>query len=252
MKAVFIPHFLRHLASVKRVDVVWDRYITDSMNSDIRKTHGTGVPLWVGANTCLPLNWKSFLRLDFNKEELFKFLPCAIRSTAIPAGKILITTYGEDVLCTPSTKYVTDLQPCSHEEADYRMLLHAAHAHKEGHRDIAIHATDTDVLVLCVATASGLQGVKLWLVFGKDKKYIAAHTIATGLGTEASTALLFLHAISGCDTVSSFSGIGKKTAFSVWRSMPHLSPVFVHLSKAPNEVTDEDIKEIERFKNIYM
>ena len=33
---VFIPHLLRHLASVKPIDVVWDKYFTDSLKSDLR------------------------------------------------------------------------------------------------------------------------------------------------------------------------------------------------------------------------
>ena len=62
-----------------------------------------------------------------------------------------------------------------------------------------------------------------------------------------SRGLLLLHAVSGCNTVSSFSGIGKKTAFSVWKSMRHIVPVFSHLSQAPEEINEEDMKEIERF-----
>ena len=38
-----------------------------------------------------------------------------------------------------------------HKQADYCMMLFAAHIHKAGYDDIVIHATDTDVLVLCVA-----------------------------------------------------------------------------------------------------
>ena len=56
-----------------------------------------------------------------------------------------------------------------------------------------------------------------------------------------------LHAISGCDTVSAFKGVGKKTAWSVWNSMQHLKPVFCRLSKAPTLVSTEDMDEVERF-----
>ena len=38
-----------------------------------------------------------------------------------------------------------------HKQADYCMMLFTAHIHKAGYDDIVIHATDTDVLVLCVA-----------------------------------------------------------------------------------------------------
>ncbi len=62
---------------------------------------------------------------------------------------------------------------------------------------------------------------------------------------DAHGAFLFFHAMSGCDTVSAFSGIGKKSAWDVWRSMPHLTPLFVKLSSVPQ--TDDDMEQLERF-----
>ena len=38
-----------------------------------------------------------------------------------------------------------------HEEADGRMLLHAAHASTEGFPAVVICAEDTDVFILCLA-----------------------------------------------------------------------------------------------------
>ena len=126
------------------------------------------------------------------------------------------------------------------------MMLHAAHPYKAEFTDIAVHANDTDVLVLYVATASGLHGARLWLVFGPDKRYIPTHTITENQGDEMTRGLLLLHAVSRCNTVSSFSGIGKKTAFSVWKLMRHLVPVCPHLSQTP------DMKELERFVQVHI
>jgi len=39
----------------------------------------------------------------------------------------------------------------SQEEADTRMLLHALHASKQGHKAMIIVAEDTDVFILCLA-----------------------------------------------------------------------------------------------------
>ena len=55
------------------------------------------------------------------------------------------------------------------------------------------------------------------------------------------------HAFSGCDTVSSFCGIGKKTVFDVWRSLPSLVTLFGCLSETPEAITDDCMGEIERF-----
>ena len=75
------------------------------------------------------------------------------------------------------------------------------------------------------------------------------YLIASQLCAESSWGLLFLHAVSGCDTVSAFHGVGKKTAWLIWCSMNHLKPVINRLSKAPSHVcvSPEDMNEIERF-----
>ncbi|XP_014671080.1 PREDICTED: uncharacterized protein LOC106811872 [Priapulus caudatus] len=128
---VFIPYLLRQLQASTRLDVVWDSYTTDSLKANTRTCRGTGDPLRVLKQTRIPQNWKSFLRVDSNKTELFKFLASAIEVTSTPTGKILVSTKGESVVST-SVLDVSDLEPCTHEEADYRMMLHCAHAFKHG------------------------------------------------------------------------------------------------------------------------
>ena len=139
-------------------------------------------------------------------------LASVIESAVTPEGKVLVTTKGESVVST-DTLDVSDLQPCTHEEADHRIMLDCTRAHQHGLKKMMVHATDTDVLVLAIATARMLEGCEIWLAFGHGKnfRYIAAHTIAAVLGDDWCKGLLFMHAFSGCDTVSSFSGIGKKT-----------------------------------------
>ena len=83
-----------------------------------------------------------------------------------------------------------------------------------------IQTVDTDVVVLAVAAAQGLKaGDELWLAFGTGKsfRYLAAHEISATLGPEKARALPVFHALTGCDTVSSFAGHGKKTAWAVRR-----------------------------------
>ena len=112
-----------------------------------------------------------------------------------------------------------------------------------------IHATDTDVVVIAMAVANVFQNCEIWVAFGHGDKlrYIPCHLIAKELGKEASHGLLFFHAVSGCDTVSAFRGIGKKTAWAVWRNMPNLNQVFARLSQTPVTILPEDLKQIERF-----
>ena len=54
------------------------------------------------------------------------------------------------------------LSPCSHEEADTRMMVHVADAVDKGHNSIMIRTVDTDVVVLAVAAVHTLGIKELW------------------------------------------------------------------------------------------
>ena len=65
----------------------------------------------------------------------------------------------------------------------------------------------TDVAVLAVSFVQQIHAIsELWVVFGISKSYcyIPANTISQALGNEKVKALPFVHAFSGCDTVSAF------------------------------------------------
>ena len=60
-------------------------------------------------------------------------------------------------------------------------------------------------------------------------------------------ALMFFHAVSGCDTVSSFLGRGKKSAWLAWSSCPSVTYAFLDLSLQPLDVSCEILWKVERF-----
>ena len=51
--------------------------------------------------TTVPKNWKEFLRVDAKKKELLGFLVEQIPPVDFGDGKRVITTKGEQVLCSP-------------------------------------------------------------------------------------------------------------------------------------------------------
>ena len=65
------------------------------------------------------------------------------------------------------------LAPCSHEEADSRMMVHVAHA-ANTYNNILIHTVGSDVVVLAgYAFAQLTSSLKeLWLAFGTGKRYV--------------------------------------------------------------------------------
>ncbi len=148
---IFMPYISSQLKSVKRVDIVWDMYIQDRLKSTTRQKRGKGVRRRVAPTTTIPHNWKDFLGLDENKSELFSFLAQCVRSLSTEEGKCVYTTHECNVLSSVVDADMTYLAPCSHEEADTRLLLHAADAVQKGFRKVCIRTVDTDVVVLAVA-----------------------------------------------------------------------------------------------------
>jgi hypothetical protein len=247
---VVIPYVSSQLRRISRVDVVWDTYKNDSLKGTARAKRGKGIRRRVVGNAPMPGNWQNFLRDGRNKTELFSFLSKVLLLAFREEDKEVVLTDGNGVLSTHLLEDLNTLAPCSHEEADTRMLLHVSHASQHGHHQILIRTVDTDVVVLAVFVTSQLpSGCELWLAFGTGKnfRYLAAHEMAACLGPEMSCSLPMFHALTGCDTVSNFAGHGKKRAWSTWKSLPELTDALLMLTNGPSEIPDDAMKTIERF-----
>ena len=81
-----------------------------------------------------------------------------------------------------------------------------------------IRTADSDVVVVGVAAVPTLNPSELWVSYGtgKDHRYLPLHEISTAIGRQKSISLPVFHAYTGCDTVSAFHYIGKKTTWSTW------------------------------------
>ncbi|KAI8477797.1 hypothetical protein Bbelb_444750 [Branchiostoma belcheri] len=99
------------------------------------------------------------------------------------------------------------IAPCNHEEADSRIMVHVADAAAEGFRKIMVRTVDTDVVVLAVAAVQQL----------------------------------------GCDIVSQFAQVGKKTAWKVWKRHDEITSTFYDLHNAPNQVSRDAEAALEYF-----
>jgi hypothetical protein len=242
---IFMPYIILQLKHVDRVDLVWDEYIHGSLKTYTRSVRGKGSRRRVEASSTLPKNWQEFLRNDENKSELFSFL--SLQVAKLETEKQIIVTHHRNVICTQPHD-VSEISPCTHEEADTRIFIHVADAVKHGHRRVMIRTVDSDILVLSIAATQHLEIDQLWVGFatGKTFRYIPAHEIACALGPEKCKALPFLHAFSGCDTVSSFAGRGKKTVWDIWMAFPIVTSAFCILASNPSNVEDQ-LHLLERF-----
>ena len=141
------------------------------------------------------------------------------------------------------------MMTCSHKEADTRLVLHAYHASQSGYRKILIRIVDTDAVMLAVSRVQHLSVDEIWIPFGTGKhiRYLPVHSIAEQLGPQRSKALPMFHSITGCDTVSFFSGRGKTSAWDMWNVFPQITDTFSMLASVPKEIPEQAMALIERF-----
>ena len=155
--------------------------------------------------------------MDENKTQLFNFLASEVVEN-LSTEKEVLSTCGKHVLC--SRVHQDALAPCSHEEADTRMFLHAKDAAEKDHRQIMLRTVDSDVVVLAVSTVVSMENTQLWIAFGTGKhlRYILAHEIATSLGADKPQALPMFHAftsnIPGWPCMGSGPGPRSRSSFS--------------------------------------
>jgi hypothetical protein len=128
------------------------------------------------------------------------------------------------------------------------MFLHAKHAAIGGSKSINIVSSDTDVVVIGVAVFDDLNVDHLWMTFGKGKdlRWIPIHDSVRSLGPR-SKALPFFRAFTGCDTVSTFVGKGKKTAWQAWSVFENATEVFHCLSSPCDNLTQSEVGVLEEF-----
>src|SRR6476469_4538343 len=69
-----VSYIDRLFINVKQVNVVFDRYIKNSLKSDTREARGSGQQVQVKPATTIPKQFKDFLSIDDNKRQLFHMI----------------------------------------------------------------------------------------------------------------------------------------------------------------------------------
>ena len=80
---------------------------------------------------------------------------------------------------------------------------------------ILIKTVVSDVVILAISVANALNDANIWTVFGAGRhNLLPIHSISRQIGSAMYKTLPVFHAFTGCDTVSSFYGCGKITAWN--------------------------------------
>ena len=116
------------------------------------------------------------------------------------------------------------------------MMVHIADAVQDGHQSVMTRSTDTDVVVLVVAT---LDLKELWVSYGtrKNHRILLVHLFAKALGPSKSNCLPIFHALTGCDT----------TSFVAGRTLQMLQGHFSSWQGPPSNISEENLCTIKRF-----
>ena len=124
---------------------------------------------------------------------------------------------------------VVGLAPCTHEEADTRIMLHLEDVAREKYNTLMIRTVDTDVVILAIATVQHLSLSELWIAFGTGKnfRYLAIHEIARALGPEKCLTLPVFCALIQCQVLG-------KTAWETWKAYEEITPAFCDLAACPS------------------
>ena len=96
-KKVFLSFILQQFQSgCRRIDIVWDVYLENSLKESARIKRGQGAHPRVLQDQKTPIDWHVFFSADQNKIELFKFL--AADTSQLQAGGLVIATHEKSVL----------------------------------------------------------------------------------------------------------------------------------------------------------
>lgn len=205
-----------------RVDVVFDTYRENSIKNSERLLRGEeiGHQLQGITGTQIVRQWRRFLTKVNNKNTLISFIVSEWMKTGYRARlhhKVLYATANEKCyrITAEGSREVQALT-CHQEEADGRLLLHAAHASEEGHGGVIICSEDTDVFIMALAFHDKITAPIFQKCGTRNRvRIVNIGKVAATLGIEVCRALIGLHSFTGCDTVSSFAGKGKVSALKL-------------------------------------
>ncbi|KAL8587495.1 hypothetical protein ACOMHN_000901 [Nucella lapillus] len=245
---------IREASLSTRLDIVFDTYKPLSIKYNERANRATtGLQVQIVAPGQKIKQWHKFLALESNNVSLIRFLVQEWRNEKYleklgHLHKVLFVTCEEQCFRFSAVRCreVPELQ-CVQEEADGRLLLHASHAAEAGYEAVMISSNDTDILVLNIALCGAIKAPLYQRSETSTRtQLIDIGKVASSLGPSVCTALLGLHAYTGCDSVSSFAGKGKVAALKMLKSNENVQQAFSGLGK-DWELSGELFEKLEQF-----
>ncbi|KAL8582263.1 hypothetical protein ACOMHN_037020 [Nucella lapillus] len=233
-----ITTILRRADNTLVLHVVFDRYFELSTKVCCRTSRQKGNSRVFTLTEDTPLPKQSLvLNMTYNKKQLIQLIVDRLCAMQPPLGTDVVIT-GSD----PQPVHMGSGPPLHHEEADVLMACHIINEASSGHTTIKIISDDTDVLVILAhhmhKQTGGLSNhVALFMESCSSGHNVICVNDVISSHQNIMPNLLAAHALTVCDTVSSFSGIGKA---SVLKTLTKFSGQFKfgNLTASAEEVTE--------------
>lgn len=211
-----------------RVDFVTDTYPSVSIKNIERSRRASSGSQKIkihGKEQKTPLQWKKFMSNGDNKQAFVEFLfiywqQASFENVHVHGNLDIYVVHGSKchkIHIYNNGRIVTEVQELEsdHEEADTRLLLHARHATDELYDTVIIRSPDTDVAVIALSLLSRLDSNVYFLTGIRNRtRVIDLKKLANDLSPSICSALIGLHVFTGCDSITSFYGKGKKKPYS--------------------------------------
>ena len=212
---------MHHMSNSQIIHVVFDRYYEASIKSCCRTTRAKGFSRVYKLASESPLPKQSItFNVTANKEQIIRLIVDQLCSMVIPEGKEVIVT-GPDP--HPIKVGIGTISAVTHEEADVIMVHHMINEAVAGNSPIKVVCDDTDVLLILAhhlhtGTNNMPATVKLMMESCSRNRAVIDVNEVVKKHHKLMPNILATHALTGCDTVSCFAGIGKTTALKkTWK-----------------------------------
>ena len=240
------------------IHFVCDRYDVKSIKNAEQQTRGGNNEMYKinGAEQLCPKDFRHALKSSNFKTELIKFLMDEWKldrySDCMKQKKIIFAHEDQCIQYlvsqTGNIEYTeVPIYISSHVEADTRLLFHLnVLSNKSPGQNVAVRATDTDILVLLLYYAQKLN-INLWMDLGhstdNSRRLANITDLAEHIGPLVCKALPGYHALTGCDYTSSFFGKGKVNPLKKAEKNPLYLEGLGRLGENTNFVDDDNLIE---------
>ncbi len=220
-----------------------------------RQKQGIGPDIYIrSTKTQIPQGkaFQNYLSNTQNKKRLTAFLNTQLLKHQLQPNQVMVVSIGESdkpsrtaTLKKNNAKKSVAALASHQDEADGILMLHVSHASSTASQ-IIICSPDTDVLALAVHFCADM-GSELWVKTGSGKnvRYVSINMAVSALDRDLLKCVLPFHALTGCDSVSFFSGKGRgkgeawKTFIDSYENFPDFAKIGDELS--PSEDVEQSV-----------